>query len=60
MKSAIILPLSVPKTGMNGENAKDSKAGVRVLLIKLASPNKHPRTAPFLGPSKTEPTITGI
>ena len=54
-----MLPFGVPGSGIAGENAKESAVGIKVLLIKLVSPNRTPKIAPFLGPSIIAPRITG-
>lgn len=59
MTSAHKLPRSVPGTGMKGEKAKERALGIIVFLIRLVSPNMPPRNAPFFGPSRMEPMMTG-
>jgi hypothetical protein len=54
------LPLSVPGTGMNGENTKELSTGAVLAVNKLLSPKTKPKIAPCFGPSISEPIITGI
>ena len=54
-----MLPFGVPGSGIVGENAKESAVGIKVLLIKLVSPNNTPKIAPFFGPRTIAPSITG-
>ena len=53
------LPEAVPGSGTKGEKAKLSRLGAMVFFTRLVSPNRNPKNAPFLGPSSTEPMITG-
>ena len=39
---------------------KEVTVGLMVLLIRLVTPKRNPRMAPFFGPRITEPTMTGI
>ena len=59
MNRAQGLPRSRPGTGMKGENTKEERPGTSVFLIMLDRPNIPPRNAPFLGPSRMEPMMTG-
>ena len=44
-----------------GENTNaDIEVGINVFLIKLVNPNTNPKKAPFFGPQKIAPKITGI
>jgi len=61
IKIAQRLPLSVPGTGTKGENANLLRAmEIVVAAIILDNPNIKPRIAPYLGPIRTAPIITGM
>ncbi len=45
---------------VNGENAKDKRVGVIVLLTTEQIPNTPPRFAPADGPKRIAPRMTGI
>ena len=43
-----------------GENTKEVGLGIKVFFHRLVSPNVSPKNAPYLGPKRTAPIITGI
>ena len=44
-----------------GENTKDERVPPTIVAFKqLVNQNTNPRNAPFLGPQKSEPRITGM
>jgi len=43
------------------KNTKDERVPPTIVAFKqLVNPNTNPRNAPFLGPQKSEPRITGM
>ena len=54
------LPPSPSPMEMKGEKQKAVSPGWVVLLIRLVRPNTKPKNPPAFGPSKIEPTITGM